>query len=231
MSGTIRVLVVEDDFAVARLHRRFVDALDGFEVVDSALTAAEAAERLAKPGVDLVLLDMFLPDASGLDLLRRVRAASAAPLDVIMVTAAPEPELVRQALELGVVDYLLKPFGPDDFEARMRRYRARRTAADAMPEQALSQAQIDAMRGLAVERPRTALPKGLSEHTARIVQESLQSLDEPVTAAELGERLGMSRVSARRYLEHFATRGLVEVTPRYGDAGRPQNLYTWTGGA
>lgn len=227
MSDPIRVLIIEDDFAVARLHRRFLEQLDGFEVVGAELTAEAAASRLAVGDVDLALLDMFLPDASGLQLLRRIRAASATPLDVIMVTAAPEPELVRQALELGAIDYVLKPFQPDDFGARLRRYAARRLQARALPTTALNQEQIDSLQGRQSARRRTILPKGLSESTARLVADDLQRRDEPATAAEIGETLGMSRVSARRYLEYFLDRGDVEVKPKYGDAGRPQNLYRW----
>lgn len=229
MSDPIRVLIIEDDFAVARLHRRFLEQIDGFEVIGAELSAAAGAARLTAGGVDLVLLDMFLPDASGVQLLRRVRAASAAPLDVIMVTASPEPELVRQAFELGAVDYVLKPFEPEDFGIRLRRYAARRARAMALPDAALSQEQIDALQGRQPARRHRALPKGLSDGTARLVAQDLQRRPEPATAAEIGEALGMSRVSARRYLEHFLEQGDVEVKPKYGDAGRPQNLYRWVG--
>lgn len=227
MTDAIRVLIVEDDFAVARLHERYLDALDGFEVVGSELTAAAAADRLSRPGVDLVLLDMFLPDASGIDLLRRVRAAAAGPLDVIMVTAAPEPDLVRQALELGAVDYVLKPFSPDDFGSRLRRYARRREQSSALVDTALSQSQIDTLQGRAPAPRRIDLPKGLSDATARLVAAELRSRASAATAGEVGEALGMSRVSARRYLEHFVSRGAVDVSPRYGETGRPQNLYRW----
>jgi response regulator of citrate/malate metabolism len=227
MSDPIRVLIVEDDFAVARVHRRFIEQLDGFEVVGNELTADAAATRLAEGDVDLALLDMFLPDASGLHLLRRIRAASRTPLDVIMVTASPQPELVRQALELGAIDYVLKPFQPEDFETRLRRYATRRAQARNLPEGALSQEQIDALQGRAPARSRAALPKGLSVSTAQLVADDLQQRTEPATAAAIGEALGMSRVSARRYLEYFLDRGDVEVKPKYGDAGRPQNLYRW----
>lgn len=228
MTDPIRVLIVEDDFAVARLHTRFLEQLDGFEVVGTELTAASAAARLAEGGVDLALLDMFLPDDSGVQLLRRIRATSVTPLDVIMVTASPEPELVRQALALGAVDYVLKPFQAEDFGVRLRRYAARRAQAQAqtLSGSALSQEQIDALQGRPVAR-RSALPKGLSESTARLVAEDLRARDEPATAAEIGEALGMSRVSARRYLEHFLARGDVEVRPKYGETGRPQNMYRW----
>lgn len=229
MTAPIRVLIVEDDFAVARLHQRFLEQMDGFEVVGAELTAQSAAERLTVGDVDLVLLDMYLPDASGLQLLRRLRAASGQPLDVIMVTASPEPELVRQALQLGAVDYVLKPFQPADFSLRLRRYAARRTQASSLSGDALSQEQIDAMQGHSATQRRAALPKGLSESTARLVTEDLQRRAEPATAAEIGEALGMSRVSARRYLEYFLDRGDLEVKPKYGDAGRPQNLYRWIG--
>lgn len=227
MTETIRVLIVEDDFAVARLHTRFLERVDGFEVVGSELTAGSAIARLERGGVDLVLLDMFLPDGSGVQLLRRIRATSTAPLDVIMVTASPEPELVRQALALGAVDYVLKPFQADDFGTRLRRYAEHRARAQRASEDlALSQDQIDALQGRPASR-RAALPKGLSESTARLVADEVRRRSEPATAAEIGESLGMSRVSARRYLEHFLERGDVEVRPRYGDAGRPQNLYRW----
>ena len=229
MTATIRVLIVEDDFAVAALHRRILSTVEGFEVVGTELTAADAARRIPLGGIDLVLLDMFLPDASGIELLRTVRSASVDPLDVIMVTAAPDPELVRQALELGVVDYLLKPFQPEDFVARMRRYAAHRHNTTSFADTVLTQAQIDSMQGRKSAGPRPVLPKGLSENTARLVTEALRGSTAPVTAAALGETLGMSRVSARRYLEYFASRGHVEVTPKYGDAGRPQNLYRWIG--
>lgn len=227
MTAAIRVLIVEDDFAVARLHRRYLEQLDGFEVVGAELTAGAAAERLGVGDVDLVLLDMFLPDASGVQLLRRIRAASAVPLDVIMVTASPEPGLVRQALQLGAVDYLLKPFQPEEFAVRLHRYAAGRAQAHALQGDALSQEQIDALQGRSSAPRRATLPKGLSESTARLVAGALRARDEPATAAEVGEALGISRVSARRYLEHFLARGDVEVKPKYGDAGRPQNLYRW----
>jgi len=226
----IRVLIVEDDFAVAHLHQRFLEQLDGFEVAGAELTAAGAAARLAEGDIDLVLLDMFLPDASGVQLLRRIRSASAAPLDVIMVTASPEPELVRQAFQLGAVDYVLKPFQPEDLGVRLRRYATRRAQASTLADTVLSQEQIDAMQGRPPAQRRASLPKGLSESTARLVADELRARPEPATAAEIGEALGMSRVSARRYLEHFLEKGDVEVRPRYGDAGRPQNLYNWLGG-
>lgn len=229
MTSTIRVLIVEDDFAVARLHQRYLEDISGFSVVGAELTATAAASRLASGDVDLVLLDMFLPDASGVDLLRRIRSASATPLDVIMVTASPTPDLVRQALELGAVDYILKPFQPADLESRLRQYAKRRAQTLALSTAPLSQAQIDALQGRATRPMTSALPKGLSESTARLVIEDLRARREPVSAAEVGEALGMSRVSARRYLDYFLTKGDVEVKPKYGDAGRPQNLYRWIG--
>jgi response regulator of citrate/malate metabolism len=229
VSQGIRVLIVEDDFAVARLHERYLAEIEGFDVVGAELTATAAAARLAAGGVDLVLLDRYLPDASGLDLLRRIRASSSGPLDVLMVTASPEPDLVRQALELGAVDYILKPFQAQDFAARLQRYARRRARSASLPDAALSQEQIDALQGRPAGPRRDALPKGLSESTSKLVAAELRRRAEPATAAEIGEALGMSRVSARRYLEYFGLRGDVAVKPRYGEAGRPQNLYRWTG--
>lgn len=227
MTEPIKVLIIEDDFAVARLHQRFVDDTPGFAVIGSELTAAAGAARIQQGGVDLVLLDMFLPDATGVDLLRQLRSTDRMPLDVIMLTASTEQELVAGALQLGALDYIVKPFEPKDFNARLQRYARRRSERNSLQDTALSQDQIDALQGHGHRAPGQPLPKGLSASTGLLVEAELQKRAEPATAAELAEALGMSRVSARRYLEYFLTRGDVTVQPKYGVAGRPQNMYRW----
>ena len=125
----IRVLVVDDDFMVARIHVGFVDRVEGFEVVGVAHSGAEAADAVAELRPDLLLLDLYLPDRFGLDLLADLRTLPH-PCDAIVITAAKEGDAVRAAVRLGVTDYLLKPFGFPDLEERLQRYAAQRRLLD-----------------------------------------------------------------------------------------------------
>jgi response regulator of citrate/malate metabolism len=174
---------------------------------------------------DLVLLDIHLPDMSGLEVLARLRTRPGPPIDVIAITAARELQTVRQAMSRGVDHYLVKPFTRTAFLDRMREYLARRTEVQRLGEW-LDQDEVDQ---LLQHRPtRAALPKGLSAVTLRLVVEALRDSDTDLSAQEVGERAGLSRVSARRYLEHLVTIGKAEVLPRYGVANRPAHGYRLT---
>jgi response regulator of citrate/malate metabolism len=224
-----RVLVVDDDFMVARIHRGFVERVDCFEVVGTARTGDVALAREGALKPDLVLLDLYLPDAFGLDVVARLRAAGET-CDVLVITAAKEADSVRGALRQGVVGYLLKPFAFADLQQRLVTYAAER-ARDLGDD--LTQAEIDAAftSSQPVGRgPVAVLPKGLSAETAESVERALrESRDsrETLSATECAEVVGISRVSARRYLEHFVSFGQAEVTLRYGSTGRPERRYRW----
>ncbi|MDX2974076.1 response regulator [Kribbella solani] len=219
----ITVLVVDDDFMVARIHRGFVERIDGFEVVGTANSGDQAVAALTDLRPDLVLLDLYLPDVFGLDLIARLRAVRP-EVDILVITAAREAEAVRGAVRQGVVNYLLKPFGFEDLRARLQEYARRRAS---VPEQVTSQADVD--RVLAPARPHVnRLPKGLSQETADLVAAALRTTSDNLSAAECAEKVGISRVSARRYLEYFCTRHQAEVALRYGTTGRPERRYRWT---
>ncbi|TCC26244.1 response regulator [Kribbella sindirgiensis] len=218
----ITVLVVDDDFMVARIHRGFVDRVDGFEVVGTANSGDQAVAALGELSPDLILLDLYLPDVFGLDLIARLRAVQP-DVDILVITAAREADAVRGAVRQGVVNYLLKPFGFEDLRARLREYARRRAS---VPDQVTSQADVD--RVLAPARQSVnRLPKGLSQETADLVTAALRAAPDNLSAAECAEKVGISRVSARRYLEFFATQGQAEVSLRYGTTGRPERRYTW----
>jgi response regulator of citrate/malate metabolism len=220
----ITVLVVDDDFMVARIHRGFVDRVEGFEVVGTANSGAQALDELKRLQPDLILLDLYLPDVFGLDLIAKLRAEKP-DCDILVITAAREADAVRGAVRQGVVNYLLKPFGFEDLRSRLEEYARRRAS---VPETVTSQADVD--RVLATERPAVSrLPKGLSQETADLVVAALRAADRNLSAAECAEKVGISRVSARRYLEYFCTRGQVEVALRYGTTGRPERRYHWRG--
>ncbi|KNX38894.1 response regulator [Luteipulveratus halotolerans] len=218
----VRVLVVEDEPVAARAHRTYVERVDGFEVVGTAATMADAVRLLSSTEVDLVLLDMQLPDGHGLDLLRRLRAAGH-PGHVIAVTAARDVDVVRRAAAQGVLGYVIKPFTAAMLQARLRGYLDFREALSS--DAALDQQTLDAAFAAMRSSRDTALPKGLSPETLQQVRELLGAGSSAWTASEVGTQVGVSRVTARRYLEHLVELGTLRRTQRSGGAGRPTVMY------
>ncbi|WP_369374586.1 response regulator [Promicromonospora sp. Populi] len=225
---SVDVLVVDDDFMVASIHRRFVERVPGFRVVGEAHTGADALAAVDRLRPDLVLLDVHLPDVSGIEVLRRLRAAGH-DVGVVIITAAREADTVRAAAAGGAAHYLVKPFASEDLAARLAEFLRTRQAlaglggADADQEDV--QADIDAVFARSPQgAPRAPLPKGLSPETADAVLAALAHGGE-VSATECADAIGVSRVSARRYLEHFATTGRAAVRLNYGTAGRPERRY------
>ncbi|TYB41808.1 response regulator [Actinomadura chibensis] len=218
----IEVLVVDDDFRVAQVHAGFVAAARGFAVAGLAHTAAQARAMAAELRPALVLLDVYLPDASGLTLLPCLDA------DVIMATAAADPDVVRTALRGGALHYLIKPFTAAALGERLAAYARYRDALSGEAE--LSQAALDgAVRALyAPLRGQPPPPKGQSPVTARLVGDALRRADAPRSAAEIADEVGVSRATAQRYLAALAQAGRVVVTLRYGATGRPEHQYSWS---
>ncbi|HEY3502382.1 MAG TPA: response regulator [Actinocatenispora sp.] len=216
----IRVLVVEDDFWVAEVHVAFTERVAGFAVVGTARTVADARRLVAETRPDLVLLDRYLPDASGLDLLAELS------VDTIMLTAAADPATVRTALARGALNYLVKPFTAEQLADRLRAYARFRAVFDAG---ALGQADVDRAVRLLHDGDRTAGPKGHSPVTARLVAETLRTATEPRSAAAIAAELGIARATAQRYLSALADNGQATMSLRYGSTGRPEHLYAWTG--
>ena len=215
----IEVLVVDDDFMVAKIHTGFVERTPGFAVTGVAHTGAQALAETERLQPDLVLLDVYLPDINGLDLLTPLREA-APEVDVLVISAAREAETVRRALRGGIVHYLIKPFSYDDLRLRLEHYE--QAYAGIAGEQA-DQADVDRVFGVSATGKR--LPKGFSPETLRLVEDRLRAEPADVSAAELAAGLGISRVSARRYLEHLVESGRAEVALRYGEVGRPERRY------
>lgn len=209
MTEEIRVLVVEDDPVAADAHVLYVNRVPGFRATGKAHTAAEAKRALDRTDVDLLLLDLHLPDGHGLQLARTLRAAGHRT-DVIAVTSARDLAVVREGVSLGVVQYVLKPFTFATLRDRLTRYADYRTAAG----EATGQDEVD--RALATLRAPSpaALPKGLSGPTLERVTRGLRDAPaDGLTAAATAESVGISRITARRYLEHLVTTGRATRTP------------------
>jgi response regulator of citrate/malate metabolism len=219
---TFAVLVVDDDFRVARFHARFVDEVTGFRVVGVGHTAEDTRGLVAEHQPDLVLLDNHLPDQQGVELAAQLTC------DVLMVTADSSARLVRAAVAAGAVNVLIKPFAADQLAAQLGAYARYRRA---LPASAVELGQRGVDRALAELRQasRTSAPKGQSLVTARLVAERLQVADDALTAADVAETLGIARGTAQRYLAALVEERQATVSLRYGTTGRPENLYRWVG--
>jgi response regulator of citrate/malate metabolism len=218
------VLIVDDDFMVAEIHRRFVEQVDGFRAAGVARTGAEALSLAKELLPDLILLDVYLPDMTGLEVLQRLRSDGDL-VGIIMITAARELDTVKGALDGGAADYLIKPFDFPQLKAKLEAFSAR---ADALESAGgVDQSLIDSLFGRPGGAPSQVLPKGLGAETGKLVLAAVQDTGE-VSAAECADLVGISRVSARRYLEHYLSTGALELRLQYG-AGRPERRYRLRG--
>ena len=225
----IRTLVVDDDPVAAAAHVSYVERVQGFTVAASAASGADALRALAATPVDLVLLDVHLPDTNGLEVLRRMRAAGHTT-DVIMVTRARDVAVVQAAVAFGATQYLVKPFTFSAVRRKLEGYLEYRERLGAGP--VVAQDDVDELFGrLRAPAEAGGLPKGVSRESLDAVRAALEGAAPDGTAgrtaAEVADAVGSSRVTARRYLEYLVETGLAERTARYGPTGRPQTEYRW----
>ncbi|WP_073758686.1 response regulator [Streptomyces sp. CB03234] len=220
-----KVLVVDDDFMVAKLHSRYVSAVDGFRVVGVAHSGAEALRAAEALRPDVVLLDIYLPDMDGIGVLRALRAAGHG-VDALFITAARDAGTIRSALRAGALHYLIKPFSQAALREQLLHVASLRSRLESLDE--ARQEDVDQIFGTRPPGSRE-LPKGLAAHTADLVDRILRDHPAGLSATECAEAGSLSRVSARRYLEYFAETGRAEVTLRYGGTGRPERRYRRVG--
>jgi len=211
-----QVLIVDDDFHVGRLHAGYVDAVPGFSALPPVGSAEQALRTVHGQEPDLMLLDVYLPDALGLDLLRTL------DVDVIMLTAAADAPSVRKALRRGALDYLIKPFTAEQLSRKLRAYARFRRLLSEQPS--IDQDTVDRAlhalhpgeAGAPAARTRSATEAAVLE---ALMPETQQS------AAEVAQKVGISRATAQRYLSALADDGAVEIHLRYGSTGRPEHRY------
>lgn len=224
----INTLIIEDDPVLAEAHRAFTERVPGFAVAGIAHLGRDALRLVATRPVDVLLLDVNLPDISGIELCRSLRAHGNA-VDVIAVTSARDLATVRAAVSLGVAQYLLKPFAFASFHDKLQAYAEYRRRAAQAPRQ-LAQTDVDRALAALHESPAPVLPKGLTEATLGAVVELLRNSGTGLSSAQVSQGVGIVVQTARRYLEYLVSQRLSTRTPVYGGAGRPEQLYQWTGG-
>ncbi|MFG2307137.1 response regulator [Streptomyces sp. NPDC048566] len=226
----IDVLVVDDDFRVAEINARYVGKVPGYRVTARAHGAAQALAAVERAPVDLVLLDHYLPDMTGLELVHRMREQGHGT-DVIMITAASDVATVQAAMRLGAVHYLVKPFTFLALRTRLDAYAALRRTVDRVGGRGVTgQDQVDRMfgalrAGAAPSSP--GLPSGHSEPTTDLICAVLHSARQALSAHEVALETGLSRSTAQRYLRHLEQAGRLRLSLKYGDTGRPEHRYAW----
>jgi response regulator of citrate/malate metabolism len=213
-----RVYLLEDDPLVAKINAQMVGSIAGFEVVGMARTVRQAKKEILELYPDLLLLDIYLPDGSGLDLLHELRSQRHGVV-AMMITAANDRDSVQKALSDGVLDYLVKPFERPRLEVALERFLLHQKI---QAEARLSQQSIDALLG---HKPEPDLPKGIDQHKLEQVKTTLRGAAQPNSAEDVAAALGISRVTAWRYLEHLCAAGWARLETEQAGAGRPTKRY------
>ena len=220
----IKVLIVEDDFRIAEIHQKLLESIDGIEIVGKALRAEESWQYIEKHQVDLLLVDVYMPDQLGIDLVIELKEKYS-HLDFIMITAARDTSLLERSMNAGVFYYLIKPVELGKLREIIELYKERKKIIQS--SEFVNQAMIDLIfRTTTTETiAKEYLPKGINELTLSNVLEIMESLPDGTTAEEMGERLGASRTTARRYMEHLVATGKMRAGLEYGIVGRPERKY------
>ncbi|MCA0935916.1 response regulator [Vibrio alginolyticus] len=223
MNMATRVMIIEDDLAIAELHHKYLSQLAGIEVVGIATTRIEAEMQLEVLKPDLLLMDVYLPDGTGLDILNTLRSNNQT-CDVILITAARDVDTLQQAMRGGVVDYLLKPIMFPRLEVALKKYISQRQRLNVA--QSLDQNLVDKMlqsNGVA-DTATKRHPKGIDSVTLDKIRDLFPG-GEKITADQAGDKIGASRTTARRYLEYLISSGELEADLNYGTVGRPERCY------
>lgn len=219
----IRTLVADDQVTVARAHADLLERVEGFTCLGMVHDGRQVLERVARGDVDLLLLDLAMPELTGLEVLRALRAEAHSP-DVVVISAARDLDSVRECVRAGAVHYLIKPFTFAALRQKLEHYASYRAMAGGEGT-VTDQAEIDAALAALRDAGGSVLPKGLSRETLAAVRQVLRSVPGGVGAQAVAEDAGVSRVTARRYLEHLVELGSVERLPTYGRTGRPELVY------
>ncbi|MCA0172231.1 response regulator [Bacillus sp. RAR_GA_16] len=222
----IEVLIVEDDPRIARINQKFTENVPGYVVIGVASSISEGKDLLEIVEPDLVLLDIFFPEESGLSLLWHIRE-NYKQTDVMMITAAKEIEAVQEALRGGAIDYIIKPVIFERFKQTLEKFK--QTRGQMNHQKVVSQEEVDHLftrQGTRAEVSTQVVPKGIDPLTlSKLTEVLVKQIPQGMTAEEVGSEMGCSRTTARRYLEYMVSLGKVDADLSYGTVGRPERRY------
>lgn len=218
----INVLIVEDDPMVAGINQDYTTAVPGYRVVGIAKTGSDALQKINSLAPDLLILDIFLPEINGIEILSLLRREEK-PLDVIMITAADDAETIQRIMRQGVFAYITKPFKFSRFQATLESYKRYRQTL--LQKDTLAQSDIDSIMSGPIGETEERTPKNFHIKTLTLVTDFLRNSEKPLSAEEVASGVGISRVTSRRYLEYLVSSGKVEMDLCYIAVGRPVHRF------
>ncbi|WP_329955848.1 response regulator [Calidifontibacillus erzurumensis] len=224
----IKVVLIEDDPMVQEVNRQFIEKVDGFKIVGIASNGKEGLDLIKKHKPELVFVDIYMPAFDGLSLIHQIRKEGLS-VDIIAITAASDMETIRDVLQNGAFDYIMKPFKFERIKKALENYRSFRKQLES--KKTLTQKDLDQIRfeKEVYESSNLDLPKGLNEVTFKKIITYLNDQTEPLSAEEVAEQVGLARVTARRYLDYMVKSGHIDMKIQYGSIGRPINRYITKG--
>lgn len=220
----ITLIIVEDDAMVLEVNRQFIQSINRFKIIGTAKTGGEAKKLIIEKKPLLVLLDFYLPDTNGLDVIQEVRR-NELDTDFILVTAARDVETIQQVFRYGAIDYIIKPFRFDRLKAALERYEQLIYRMQINEE--LNQKDLDNWAySSAAKYVENELPKGLNELTMKQIIQYIMKMQTSLSAEEVSKGTGLARVTVRRYLEYLEKTKRLKLDIQYGSVGRPINRYS-----
>lgn len=228
----IKTLIVEDDPMVSGIIQKLLAKIEHMQWIGTAKHGQQALDLIHEHSPALILLDIYMPTYSGLELLREIRRQSM-ETDVILITAADNPQIVEESMRLGIVEYIIKPFDFDRFDSAIEQFKKRYSMF--RRHESVNQQLIDSLHGKFIQ-PENAwkikpLPKGIDPLTLRLIREHLTNSNHPLSAQEIADHIQLSRITTRKYLEYLCEINEISLDLKYSDKGRPTKIYVCNGDA
>ncbi|WP_315906021.1 response regulator [Priestia koreensis] len=229
MRGTkvIEVLIIEDDVRIAEIQKRYIEKIEGFQTIGIATSYEEAKQSIEILQPALILLDVYFPDMNGIQFLREIKSDYKG-IDVMMITATKEIDVIQEAISIGVFDFIIKPVIFERFEQSLKRYEEHYMIMQSLKRdnKSVTQLEVDQLlRKQSSSQKHTYYPKGIDRLTLEKVLDVLSGCTVGLTAEQMAKEIGASRTTARRYLEYLISDGKIDADLSYGTVGRPERVY------
>lgn len=218
----IKVLIVEDDPMVAEINKQFTEAVAGFSVLGIATNGNHAIKMLHEVRPDLIILDIYMPEINGVEVLSLVRKEEI-PVDIILITAANDSEVISQTMRYGVIDYIIKPFKFERYRSTLESYRDYKNKL--LENSHFTQTELDTIFKNKIPKEDKKMPKNLHVQTLNSIMDLLKNKEVGQSADDIAAEMGISRVTVRRYLEYLVAEDKLEMLLEYLPVGRPTHRF------